>query len=107
MDTHRGASRGGPVTVDRPSPTPSPPSQTSHLPAAQIPAGTQPGTTLVMAKKGVPRLGNAGLRGDHLVQVNVSIPGPGKLSAKEKALIEELSALRKQSAAGAGGKGWL
>lgn len=40
----------------------------------KVPAGVQPGTTLLMAKKGVPRLGNATLRGDQLVTVSVSIP---------------------------------
>jgi hypothetical protein len=33
----------------------------------KIPSGTQPGTTLVMAKRGVPRLGSASVRGDHQV----------------------------------------
>lgn len=31
----------------------------------KIPAGTQPGTTLVMSKRGVPRLGSSTIRGDH------------------------------------------
>ena len=34
----------------------------------KIPAGTQPGTTLVMAKRGVPRLGSSTVRGDHQVR---------------------------------------
>ena len=34
----------------------------------KIPAGTQPGTTLLMAKRGVPRLGQAGIRGNHQVR---------------------------------------
>lgn len=34
-------------------------------------AGTQPGTTLVMSKRGVPKLGGQGSRGDHLVHVKV------------------------------------
>lgn len=34
-------------------------------------AGTQPGTTLVMSKRGVPKLGGQGTRGDHLVHVKV------------------------------------
>ena len=34
----------------------------------KIPAGVQPGTTLVMGKRGVPRLGSTG-RGDHLVRL--------------------------------------
>jgi hypothetical protein len=33
----------------------------------KIPAGTQPGTTLVMAKRGVPRLGSSSIRGDQQV----------------------------------------
>ena len=33
----------------------------------KVPAGTQPGTTLVMAKRGVPRLGVANARGDQQV----------------------------------------
>lgn len=33
----------------------------------KIPSGTQPGTTLLMAKRGVPRLGNTAVRGDHQV----------------------------------------
>ena len=32
----------------------------------KIPSGVQPGTTLVMGKRGVPRLGGSG-RGDHMV----------------------------------------
>ena len=33
----------------------------------KVPSGTQPGTTLVMAKRGVPRLGSSNVRGDHQV----------------------------------------
>jgi hypothetical protein len=33
----------------------------------KIPSGTQPGTTLLMSKRGVPRLGNSSQRGDHQV----------------------------------------
>ena len=57
----------------------------------KIPAGTQPGTTLLMSKRGVPRLGNPNLRGDHLVKVNVKIPV--KLSPEEKKKFEELREL--------------
>ena len=35
----------------------------------KIPSGVQPGTTLVMGKRGVPRLGGSG-RGDHMVSLN-------------------------------------
>ncbi len=31
----------------------------------KVPPGTQPGTTLLMAKRGVPRLANPAIRGDH------------------------------------------
>lgn len=59
----------------------------------RIPAGTQPGTTLVMAKKGVPLLNKGNMRGDQLVKVQVEIPK--KLSKDEKKLIEELADLSK------------
>ncbi|XP_078442937.1 chaperone protein dnaJ A7A, chloroplastic-like isoform X2 [Wolffia australiana] len=59
----------------------------------KVPAGTQPGTTLVMAKKGVPFLGKPNMRGDQLVKVQVEIPK--RLSGDEKKLIEELANLNK------------
>ncbi|KAJ7553240.1 hypothetical protein O6H91_06G089400 [Diphasiastrum complanatum] len=59
----------------------------------KIPAGTQPGTTLVMAKKGVPFLGKPNLRGDQLVRVQVEIPK--RLSGEERKLIEDLASLSK------------
>ncbi|KAJ8512831.1 hypothetical protein OPV22_003265 [Ensete ventricosum] len=63
----------------------------------KIPAGTQPGTTLVMAKKGVPYLGKVNTRGDQLVRVQVEIPK--RLSSEEKKLIEELANLSKSKTA--------
>ncbi|KAJ4757870.1 Chaperone protein DnaJ [Rhynchospora pubera] len=63
----------------------------------KIPAGTQPGTTLVMAKKGVPFLGKANARGDQLVRIQVEIPK--RLSSEEKKLIEELASLSKATTA--------
>ncbi|XP_077243304.1 chaperone protein dnaJ A7A, chloroplastic-like isoform X2 [Tasmannia lanceolata] len=59
----------------------------------KIPAGTQPSTTLVMAKKGVPSLEKRNTRGDQLVRVQVEIPK--RLSSEEKKLIEELANLNK------------
>ncbi|XP_077220902.1 chaperone protein dnaJ A7A, chloroplastic-like [Tasmannia lanceolata] len=59
----------------------------------KIPAGTQPNTTLVMAKKGVPSLEKRRARGDQLVRVQVEIPK--KLSGEEKKLIQELANLNK------------
>ncbi|MBA0824531.1 hypothetical protein Goarm_021197 [Gossypium armourianum] len=59
----------------------------------KIPAGTQPNTTLVMAKRGVPVLNKSNMRGDQLVCVQVEIPK--QLSSEERELIEELSDLSK------------
>ncbi|PIA52102.1 hypothetical protein AQUCO_01000174v1 [Aquilegia coerulea] len=67
----------------------------------KIPAGTQPGTTLVMAKKGVPLLNKNKLRGDQLVRVQVEIPK--RLKAQERKLIEELASLNKPKTANATG----
>ncbi|KAL2631969.1 hypothetical protein R1flu_016655 [Riccia fluitans] len=64
----------------------------------KIPAGTQPGTTLVMAKRGVPLLGKNNLRGDQLVRVQVEIPK--RISTEERKLIEELASLSKPKTAG-------
>ena len=94
----------------------------------KIPPGIQPGSTLLMAKRGVPRLGNptqkararartharthalartrarhdvrlcgtcVGAQGDQLVTVEVTIPT--RLTAAEKALVEQLSELGKKA----------
>jgi len=63
----------------------------------KVPAGVQPGSTLVLAKRGVPKLGNPSQRGDHRVTVNVVIPD--RLSAQERALVEQLAALSGRPAA--------
>ncbi|KAJ6916990.1 dnaJ [Populus alba x Populus x berolinensis] len=63
----------------------------------KIPAGAQPNTTLVMAKKGVPVLNKSNMRGDQLVRVQVEIPK--RLSSEERKLIEELADLSKGKAA--------
>ncbi|XP_042009519.1 chaperone protein dnaJ A7A, chloroplastic-like [Salvia splendens] len=62
----------------------------------KIPSGTQPGTTLVMAKKGVPLLNKRNMRGDQLVKVQVEIPK--RLSGNERKLIEQLASLKKEKA---------
>lgn len=58
----------------------------------KIPSGTQPNTTLLMSKRGVPKMGQGGARGDHLVRVKVTIPQ--KLSGEQRALVEQLAALQ-------------
>ncbi|XP_010521538.1 PREDICTED: uncharacterized protein LOC104800440 [Tarenaya hassleriana] len=57
----------------------------------QIPAGTQPGDVLVLAKKGAPKLNRPSIRGDHLFTVKVTIPN--RISASERELLEELASL--------------
>lgn len=57
----------------------------------------QPGSTLVMAKKGVPVLGKPNMRGDQLVKVQVEIPKT--LSIEERDLVEKLSDLSQAKAA--------
>ncbi|KAL4450637.1 hypothetical protein ABPG77_000993 [Micractinium sp. CCAP 211/92] len=70
----------------------------------KIPAGTQPGTTLVMSKRGVPKLGTANARGDHLVHVKVKIPK--SISGEEKKLMEQLRELQPSKPA-ASSRGWF
>eukprot|EP00249_Psilotum_nudum_P016270 c25754_g1_i1 orf=538-1860(-) len=59
----------------------------------RIPPGTQPGTTLVMAKRGVPMLGKPNVRGDQLARVQVEIPK--RISNEERNLVQELANLSK------------
>ncbi len=54
----------------------------------KIPAGVQPGATLLMAKRGVPKLGQPNTRGDQYVTVKVTIPK--QVGGREKELVEEL-----------------
>ena len=63
----------------------------------KIPAGIQPGSSLVMAKRGVPGMGKPNLRGDQLVRVVVQIPS--KLSTEERKLVEELAEMSKPKVA--------
>ena len=62
-----------------------------------IPAGTQTGTVFRIRGKGVPVLGSENRRGDHHVQVTVSVPT--HLNAKQKELLREF--------AYAGGETWV
>ena len=59
----------------------------------KIPPGVQPQSKLLMAKRGVPRLGNDSVRGDHYVTVKVTIPD--KISDDDRALLEKLDANQK------------
>jgi molecular chaperone DnaJ len=55
----------------------------------KVPAGTQSGKVFKLSGRGVPNLNGHG-RGDHLVQMTVETPG--KLSARQKELLEEFQA---------------
>lgn len=55
----------------------------------KVPAGTQPGKVFTIKHKGVPHLRGNGRRGDHLVIVNVEIPG--KLTKEQRELFEKLA----------------
>jgi molecular chaperone DnaJ len=59
----------------------------------KVPPGTQPGQVMRLRGNGAPNLGNADVRGDHYVTMNVEIPTD--LSKEEKELMEKLSELRK------------
>jgi len=62
----------------------------------KIPAGTQNGKSIRLTGKGMPRLG-AGGSGDLYARVRVVLPT--ELSERERALFEELRALREPAAA--------
>jgi molecular chaperone DnaJ len=66
-----------------------------------IPAGTQPGTVLVLEGKGVPKLGNPVARGNHQISIRVEIPT--KVSAEERELLEKLAHVRGDRVAKGGG----
>jgi molecular chaperone DnaJ len=70
-----------------------------------IPAGTQPDTVLTLEDRGVPKLGNATMRGDHLITVHVSIPT--KLNNEERELLEKLAHIKGQSHGKGGIEGFL
>ncbi|MGH2784067.1 MAG: molecular chaperone DnaJ [Actinomycetota bacterium] len=57
----------------------------------KVPAGTQPGATLRLRGKGVPRLGGRG-RGDLIIHVNVEVPA--KLGGEERELLERFAKIR-------------
>ena len=58
----------------------------SGIQTVEVLSGTQPGDTIQMRSKGLPRLGRSG-RGDQYVKVSVEIPR--KLSKKQKELLQE------------------
>lgn len=71
----------------------------------EIPAGTQPGTVLVLENKGVPKLGNPVSRGNHLLTVQVDIPT--RLKPEERELVEKLAEIRGDQVNRGGIEGFL
>jgi len=70
-----------------------------------IPPGTQPNTVLTLENKGVPKLGNATIRGDHLITVIVQIPT--RLNSEERELLERLATIKGESHGKGGLEGFL
>ncbi len=54
-----------------------------------IPAGTQPNSTLILENKGIPKLGNPVARGNQCILINISLPK--RFSEEERALLEQLA----------------
>lgn len=74
------ASLGGETQIELPD---------ASLVTAEIPPGTQPGTVIAIAGKGMPRLDRSGRGSLHVV---VDVVVPKKLSKQAKKLIQELDA---------------
>ena len=70
----------------------------------KIPAGTQPDQKLRLRGKGVPRLGTD-QRGDQYITVKVGIPT--EISGKERELVEQIAALKKNEGGKDGKKGFF
>ena len=67
----------------------------------KIPPGTQPGQVMRLRGNGAPRLGNAEVRGDHYVTMNVEIPKD--LTREEEELVKQLKELRDKKGSKKGG----
>ncbi len=59
----------------------------------RVPPGSQPGQTFRLRGRGMPRLGNPSQHGDLFAKLQVSLPA--ELNDQERALFEQLAALRK------------
>ena len=70
-----------------------------------IQPGTQPGTTITLENRGVPRLGNPVSRGDHLITVLIDIPT--RLTPEERELLEKLAKIKGDRTGKGGIEGFL
>lgn len=60
----------------------------------KVQPGTQPGTVVTLDGKGAPRVGNPMRRGDHFLQLNVTIPT--RTNTEERELLLKLARLRSE-----------
>ncbi len=60
----------------------------------KIPAGTQPNTVIRLSRKGIPYV-NSNNKGDHYVQVKVTVPK--NLTSQQKELLREFDGAKKKS----------
>lgn len=75
--------------------------ETIHGPVKlKIPAGTQPGTVIRLAQRGVPYVQNSN-KGNHYVRIKIVVPK--NLTSEQKKILEELD----QSASRRSKKGWF
>ena len=61
---------------------------------AQVPSGTQNGDRITLKGEGVPYLGSDTQKGNHYVEIKVSVPK--KLTTEEEKLYKELYAISKK-----------
>lgn len=61
----------------------------------RIPPGTQPNTVIRLSKKGIPYVNSPSNKGDHYVQVKVTVPK--SLSSHQKDLLKEFDGTKKKS----------
>lgn len=61
----------------------------------RIPPGTQPNTIIRLSKKGIPYVNSSSNKGDHYVQVKVTVPK--NLSGHQKDLLREFDGAKKKS----------
>ena len=67
--------------------------------------GTQPNTVVKLENKGVPKLGNDTIRGDHLITLRVTIPT--RINSEERELLERLATIKGECHGKGGLEGFL
>ena len=70
-----------------------------------IQPGTQPNTVITLENRGVPKLGNAVSRGNHLLTIQIDIPT--KVTPEERELLEKLAKIKGDRTGKGGIEGFL